>query len=75
MDIHPHPDCRKGALLWYGTWGKVHLHIFIDNVPPAQRDQEFELCLTGGEAHSLYIWYDYQRRYWEPIGFPNFMCK
>ncbi len=70
-DVHPDPSCMEGGLLWYGTWGGVHLHYFVD----PEKKQEFRLCLTGGEANTIAISYDYKGKYWTPITFPNYMCK
>jgi hypothetical protein len=75
LDVHPPPDCLEGSLLWYGTFGKVHLHMFIDNSPASQREKdkkEFEICLIKGEANALYIFYDTTLNYWEPLGFPHY---
>ncbi len=70
-DVHPDPSCMEGGLVWYGTWGGIHLHFFVD----PERKQEFRVCLTGGEANTIAISYDYKGKYWTPITFPNYMCK
>ena len=69
--MHPDPKCNHGGLIWYGTWGGVHLHIFQD----LQKKEEFKLCLTGGEAHTLAISYDYMGKHWTPIVYPTYMSK
>ncbi len=68
-DLHPDPKCDRGGLLWYGVYGGVHLHIF----PDLTKKQEFKLCLTGGEANSIAVSYDYMGKHWTPIVFPNYM--
>ncbi len=70
-DVHPDPSCMEGGLVWYGTWGGIHLHFFVD----PERKQEFRVCLTGGEANTIAISYDYKGKYWTPITFPNYMCE
>jgi len=68
-DLHPNPACTSGGLVWYGTWGRIHLHFSLDN----STDSNFEVCLTGGFANGIFVWYNYRDKYWEPMGYPNFM--
>ncbi len=70
-DVHPDPSCDKGGLLWFGLWGGVHIHLYTD----VHKEKEFRLCLTGGEADTIAILYDYIGKYWSPIFFPSYKRK
>ena len=65
------PGCKEGGLVWYGVWGRIHGAITLS----ADRTQEFEICLTGGLADSVYIWWDSHRDYWMPLGFQQWHCE
>ncbi|ELU09555.1 hypothetical protein CAPTEDRAFT_212569 [Capitella teleta] len=65
LSAHSNPNCEEGGLIWYGVWGRIHSTIILNADP----SQEFEICLTGGLAESVYVWWDSHRDYWMPVGF------
>merc|ERR1711976_245330 len=60
--------CTEGGLIWYGVWGRIHGHMSLTQ----DKSQQFMVCLTGGLAEAVYVWWDSHQNYWQPLGFQQY---
>jgi len=69
--VHPLVECREHAgLIWYATFGRIHLHLFYDTEPDDAKRRDFELCLTSGLPDRVYVWWDSKNDSWSAISPP-----
>ena len=62
---NPDPSCLRAGVFWGRTTGRVQLHFEFP------KHQAFNVCITAGEAGSVFIWYDYDQQFWSPMPIPG----